>query len=88
MYRKYRVILITLRGRQLAASLDSVNGLSDAVRYWFLSTPQGRAVYDDQVRAVALYQFDQATGQYVNVGQRVANSRKQALEAIRILGAR
>lgn len=88
MYRKYRVLLTTIRGRYIAASLDSVNGLADAMYYWYTSTAAGRAIYDDQVRNVALYEFDPSTAQYVNVGQLPAKSRKDSLAQVRLLGAR
>lgn len=88
MYHKYRVILTTISGRYLAATSDSVNGLADIVYYWFLNTPQGRSIYDDQVRNVALYEYNLASAQYVNVGQLPADSRKQAISQVRVLGAR
>ena len=88
MYRKYRVIIFTTRGRQLAAAADSVNGLGDMVKYWFINDPVGRSVYDDQIQAVAIYEFDDSTAQYINIGQMTSNSRADAVAKIRILGAR
>lgn len=88
MYRKYRILLLTTRGRVLAAASDSVNGLADKLYYFLKDTAAGRAVYDDQLRAIALYVFDPATAQYINVGQLPTNSRKDAVAKARELGAR
>lgn len=81
-------MIFTTRGRLLAAASDSVNGLADIVKYWLEETPTGRAVYDDQLQAVALYQFDEATAQYINMGQMPTNSRKDLIAKVRVLGAR
>lgn len=86
--RKYRVIITTIRGRYLAASSDSVNGMADTVYYYLVNTPAGQAIYDDQVRSVGLYEFDTATGQYIPLQQSPATSRKDVLSKLRLMGAR
>lgn len=86
--RKYRVIITTTGGRYLAASSDSVNGMADTVYYFLTGTPAGRAIYDDQVRSVGLYEFDIATGQYIPLQQLPATNRKDILSKLRLMGAR
>lgn len=86
--KKYRVYIVTTRGRFWAASSNSVNGLARVVQYWLDTSAAGRAVYDDQVQGVQMYKFEPELKDFTRVSWQAAHNRKDIVREVRKLGAR
>lgn len=82
MPRKYRLILQTNTRYFVLGGADQINQLPQVLAYWFAQSISGRSVYDDQVKAVLLYEFDPMTNSYQLKGQEPAQSRQMAINAI------
>jgi hypothetical protein len=88
MYAKYRIYIHTSRESHLAAFGASVNGLANTVKAWLENTPEGRSIYDDQVRFVEIYVLDEKKGSYVSSEKVAATSRKDLTDKLYEIGAR
>ena len=85
MYQKHRLYIQTSRGSHAVASGDSLDELPGKAQEWLDGTSAGRSVYDDQARAVVLYNLAK-DGKSYEFGQKLATSdRLDIIEKVKQL---
>jgi hypothetical protein len=80
--KRYRLALQTAQRLFLIGAADVIQELQPILAQWFAQTIAGRSVYDDQVRAVLLYQYDPQSNSYIRRGVLPAGNRQDAINAI------
>lgn len=82
MYKNYRLFLQTSRRLYSVGTADTLPDLAQVLRRWLATSRAASTVYDDEIKAVMVYQFDPQTDAYIKRGTMPATSRIDAINQI------